>query len=508
MRESYTKGYLFIYGWQILSIILGLLSVFIVVPFLSSNKILYGIYSICISLTIFYNYADVGFLSAGQKYAAESYAKGDRTGEMSIISFTAFILFLFLGLISVLLFLIGLHPNWMIADLQAHRDVRIATLLIFILAFSFPIYACQRILVLIYAIRLEDYKFQRIVIIGNVLRILSALCFFSNGKYMVVEYFLVYQIIGAFVALYGIGDVKRRYSYSWSEFRRFFRFNRSVFNKVKRVAFVSLVLTVGWVFYYEIDQLAISRLLGAKQVAVYAIALAVLTMFRTFLGALYAPFISRFNHFIGLRDINGLNSFYKHIVNLLFPLATLPIIIVSMLAKAFIISWVGKEYDSSVFLVEIIVFANILAFISYPSNPYLISRERVNCLYVLSMLTPLVFWIGILFTVNAYGLGAFVFWKVVAMILSGICSCFFVYKVMRERICHLSLELLKNYGLPLCFCVFLCFSARYLMVYEKNYIALGTNVLIMCVVFALSFLACLLTSRPLREYVYKLVKVI
>lgn len=170
----------------------------------------------------------------------------------------------------------------MIADLQAHRDVRIATLLIFILAFSFPIYACQRILVLIYAIRLEDYKFQRIVIIGNVLRILSTFCFFSNGKYMVVEYFLVYQIIGAFVALYGLRDVKGRYSYSWSEFRRFFRFNRSVFNRVKRVAFVSLVLTVGWVFYYEIDQLAISRLLGAKQVAVYAIALAVLTMFRTF----------------------------------------------------------------------------------------------------------------------------------------------------------------------------------------------------------------------------------
>ena len=508
MKTTYTKGYLSIYGWQILSIILGLLSVFIVVPFLSSNKILYGIYSICISLTLFYNYADVGFISAGQKYAAEFYARGDSEGEVSIVSFTAFILFIFLGLVSVLFFLIGLHPNWVIVDLQTYQDAHIASLLIFILAFSFPTYTCQRILILIYAIRLEDYKFQRIVIIGNVLRILSALYFFSNGRYMLVEYFLLYQIIGCLVVFYGICDVQERYEYSWKEFRRSFRFSRVIFNKVKRISFVSLALTIGWVLYYEIDQLAISRLWGAKQVAIYAIALAVLTMFRTFLGALYAPFTSRFNHFIGMGDIAGLNSFYKHIVIILFPLVTLPIIIVGMLARAFVVSWVGNGYDSSIFLVEIIVFANILAFSSYPSNPYLVSREKVKYLYILTVLSPFVFWLGILFTVNAYGIVAFAFWKVFAMTLSGICSYILVCRVMRESMWKLLFKLFRNYGIPLCLCILLCLFARNFMVYEKGYWALIINVLIMFTVFVLSSLACLLTSKPLREYVYKLVKVI
>lgn len=508
MSATYTKAYLSIYGWQMLSIVLGLLSAFIVIPFLSSNKILYGIYAICISLNMFYSYADIGFVSAGQKYAAEYFARNDRKGEISIVSFTAFILFLFFGGVSVLLIILGMHPDWMIADLHTYEDYHVATFLILILAFSFPIYACLRILFIIYGIRLEDYKFQRVVIIGNAVRILTALFFFANGRYMLIEYFFVFQLIGGFIVIYGVIDVHRRYGYSWKEFRLCFRFNKQVFNKVKQVAFASLMLTVGWVVYYELDQLVISRFLGARQVAIFAIALVILTMFRTFLGALYAPFTSRFNHFIGLGNIEGLNSFYKQIANLLFPLVTLPIIIVSILTKAFILSWVGTDYNESIVLVELIVYTNIFAFLSYPSNPYLISREKVKYLYVLTILNPLVFWLGILFTVHVYGIVVFAFWKAFAMILSGIYSYLFVCKVMQEKIWELPVELLKNYWFPLCFCIFLCFSARHFMIYEKGYMALSVNALIMFVVFILSSLACLLTSKPLREYVCKLVKVI
>ena len=55
-----------------------MLSYVIVIPRLSAEVNSYGIYSVVVSLMIFLQYADLGFLGAGQKYAAESYAKNDR----------------------------------------------------------------------------------------------------------------------------------------------------------------------------------------------------------------------------------------------------------------------------------------------------------------------------------------------------------------------------------------------------------------------------------------------
>lgn len=70
MQVSYTKNYIKIDFLQILSILLGFVSMFIVVPYLSSDQTTYGIYSVCISVTIFLSYAYLYFLGAGQKYAA------------------------------------------------------------------------------------------------------------------------------------------------------------------------------------------------------------------------------------------------------------------------------------------------------------------------------------------------------------------------------------------------------------------------------------------------------
>jgi len=39
---------------------------FIVLPYLSTKPDIFGIYSVCISFSIFFAYADLGFIAAGQ----------------------------------------------------------------------------------------------------------------------------------------------------------------------------------------------------------------------------------------------------------------------------------------------------------------------------------------------------------------------------------------------------------------------------------------------------------
>ena len=100
MDTAYSKNFLKIYLWQGLSFILMFLSMFIVVPIISADKAIYGVYTVCSSLSIFLSYADLGFLGAGQKFAAEFFAKKDIKNEIRVIGFTAFILLICLLLFS------------------------------------------------------------------------------------------------------------------------------------------------------------------------------------------------------------------------------------------------------------------------------------------------------------------------------------------------------------------------------------------------------------------------
>ena len=59
----------------------------IVVPKLSSNVELFGLYSFCSSFILYLTYADIGFLNASTKFAAEEYAKGNATEEYKIFGY-------------------------------------------------------------------------------------------------------------------------------------------------------------------------------------------------------------------------------------------------------------------------------------------------------------------------------------------------------------------------------------------------------------------------------------
>lgn len=448
MAENYTKKYINIYFFQGLSIILGFISLFIVLPYISSDKDLYGVYAICTSLTIYFSYADLGFGAAGQKFAVESYVNHDRNEEMRIIGFTTFVFLLFMTSISLLIFLLSIRPDFLLKGITDDNIITARWLLI-ILALSSPVLAMNRALNVIYSIRLEDYKFQQIHIVCNILKILSVFFFFTGGRYLLVPYYFFVNIMELISALWALFYVKRKYNYPILRLIKNIRFNKIVFDKIKGLAFAGLVSMICWILYYELDQIAIGTMFGVKAVATYAIAFSVLTYFRTYFGVIFSPLTARFNYFIGEGNIQGLNEHLCRVCCFFLPFVVFPILAVVIFAEPFVITWVGGQYIDSILHTRLLVLCNIFAFISYPVSAYIMALQKNKEIVKISMLIALVYWLGIILLQGRIELLSFSLMKIIAFLLSALYYFYLIIKFQKISAMKCIISIIKPYIIPL-----------------------------------------------------------
>jgi len=479
---------------------------FIVIPYLSSEPTIYGIYSVCISFSIFLAYADLGFMGAGQKYAAEYFAKGNQKEEIKVIGFTNFILLLFLLLFTIAFFMLSQNPSLLVKGLDSLENHRIASSLLLILAIFTPTTLLQRLLQMIFGIRMEDFIVQRTNIVGSLIKILSVLWFFRNGKYDIVGYFLFTQIINFIAALLTLFIARKRYNYNFKALIGELRFNKAAFDKTKGLAFASLFITVSWILYYELDSVAIGKFLGAGQVAIYAIGLTILSFFRSILGILFSPFNVRFNHFIGMGDEDALRSFFLQIVVILAPIVILPIIVIAIFARPIILTWVGNHYTESIVVVQFLVFCNVFAFVTYPTSFMLVAKERQKALYFVNAILPLVFWIGIFVTIKVWGVNAFAIFKLVAFI----CSAVILYQLMIK---YLKLNWIDSFKkifspmfFPILFLIATSVTIERFLPGEKSKLNLLIVAAVMGGLLLISFVIQYLSSKIWREQVGRTLK--
>lgn len=503
MQQSYTKNYLKIYLWQGVSLVLNFLSMFVVIPYLTADPTTYGIYSVCISFSIFLAYADLGFIGAGQKYAAEYFAKGDKEEEIKVIGFTNFILLLFLLLFSVGFFVLSQKPELLVRGIDTASQHYMASSLLLILAVFTPTTLLQRMLQMIFGIRMEDFIIQRTNIIGSVFKILSVLWFFRSGKYDIIGYFLFTQIVNLVAILITLFIARKRYDYNFGSLFRNIYFNKVVFDKTKGLAFTSLFLTVSWILYYELDSVAIGKLLGASQVAIYAIGLTVLSFFRSILGILFSPFNVRFNHFVGIGDEEGLKSFYLQVVAILAPVVVFPIIAIAILAQPIVLTWVGTDYSSSIVVIQFLVFCNIFAFITYPTNFMLVAKERQKILYFVNTLLPFIFWTGIAFTISIWGVNSFAVFKLVAFLFSAIVLYKFMIVYLNLTILDSARKIFFPMLFPVLFLIFASFLVRGYLPQEKSKINLLIVAVVMGGLIVVSFVIQYFASEKWRLQISK-----
>ncbi|OXA71468.1 hypothetical protein B0A67_11765 [Flavobacterium aquidurense] len=506
MQKSYTKNYLKIYLWQGVSLVLNFLSMFVVIPYLTSDPTTYGIYTVCISFSIFLAYADLGFMSAGQKFAAESFAKGDRDEEIKIIGFTNFILLLFLILFSIIFVYLSTQPELLVKDLKTIEQKHVASSLLLLLAIFTPTTLLQRLLQMIFGVRMEDFIIQRTNTIGSIIRILSVLWFFRDGNYNIIGYFSFAQVVNLIAALITLQVARVKYDYDFKKLFLSISFNKIIFRKIKGLAFASLFVTISWILYYELDTVAIGKLLGASDVAIYAIGLTILAFFRSILGILFSPFNVRFNHFVGNGEEENLKSFYLQIVSIFAPIVMFPMIAIAIFAKPLVITWVGEDYCDSVPIVQYLVFCNFFAFITYPTNFILLAKERQKELYFISTILPVVFWTGIVITIGIWGVKSFAIFKFIAFLFSALV----LFKLM---IGYLKINLLESLKiifsplfLPILFLTLTSFVVRQYMPVEKSKVYLLVVVGVIGVLILASFIILYLTSLKWRIQLNKIIK--
>ena len=502
---AYKKKYLKIYFWRIVAYVLSFCSLFIVAPLTTSMPEVFGVYSLCISFNVFLTYADLGFITAGQKYASEAFARGERNQEKKYV-YTSINIY---GIMSFILFAIGLFvsfsPALVIKGISPGTELyEIAQKLLLILAFTFPLSIFSKYSIFIYTIRLEDYKTQRIQILASVIKIASVPLVFFHNKYDIVGYYLFCSLVDVFSNIYLVIK-SRSIGYGIQGVWECLKFDKSTFNEMKPLALGGFTACISWILYYELDILGISVLIGANAVAIYSVAKSLQTVVRSFMGIIYSPFVVRINYFIGQNDLNGLKNFF-YTLSEEFSFTIIPIIIFALFAEPFVISWVGPNYTESVVIMQLLVICFIFNYVTSLSGSIIYGLNKVREIYKLAIFQPLFFWIGVLSTFYFFGVRSFAIFQLTGCTISALYYCYLVVKFLNFTYSDVFGKLLlKNILLAVVVSVFLwvLFSPSLANV-TKNHFDLFKVVITMGVCCILAGMASLLYNKPLRNEIHGL----
>ena len=452
MQQSYTANYIKTYFWQGIAITLNLLAMFVVVPKLSESPAIYGIYSIVVSLTIFLNYADLGFFSAALKYAGESYARNDLNEEIEVTGFACFILLIFVMLFALAAVGAAMNPHLLIKNLDDVDKVRTATVLLIIFAAFSPVVVLQRLLQIVFGIRIEAYINQRIQIAANLAKILSVLYFFRSGSYDIIGYFAFFNFMNLAACIVSAIISRHRYDYDYLWLLRSLKFSKKCFRKTKDLSITSFYVAVTHVFYYEIDFFVIGRFLGPERVALYAIGMTLQSFIRSLFGVLFTPFSARFNHFIGLNDTERLTGLLHSVIVVTMPIVVFSILSMTLLMEPLVLCWVGADYTSSIPVAKFLVLCFLFSFISYPAGSLLIAQEKLKWLYITSSILPVVYWICVTALIGAFDITAFAMSKFIAITVVNGLFLWFIIKNLNMQF----VAFMKTFLAPLIIpCVFM-----------------------------------------------------
>jgi O-antigen/teichoic acid export membrane protein len=477
----------------------------IVIPLISGDTSIYGIYALCISITSFLQYTDLGFLSAGQKYASEYFALGDLKNEIKMLSFVHFIMLVFLILCIIVILLFSFYPHFIISDLNENTRVT-ASNLFFILALTSPLILLQRYAQSVFTIRIKDDIYQQIELGINVLKICYVWFLYRENTVDIVNYFFLIQALNLLTVIISFVIIKRSYHYDFKLLFSSFRFERSIYNKTKNLAVSTMISAFSWIIFFQIDSFIISKFFGISSVAIYAIPYFLLTFISNLYNTIYYPFLFRFNHFVVSKSYERLYIFFSKILELSFPIFILPITVLILLMKPLVIGWVGTGYDDSIILGQVLIGSLFFLFINMPYNYLLLSLEKTRILNINSLILPSIFIVFIFLLKEEITLLAVAVAKTAAFMI----SAFYIYLSFKVKGFNIFNFLFKRI-VCIVASLLVLFVSYYLLapylddIKPKNILSMVMTLSVGVVIFSLSFSSYLLFNKELRIFINNII---
>lgn len=453
----------------------------------------YGIYTVVVSLLMLLQFADLGFLGAGQKYAAESYARNDRDEEIKILSFVHWILFMVVVLYVIGLFYVYINPRTVFNNLENVDFALAKSIMIIFISFS-PVIVMQRFVSAVFAIRIEDYIGQFVDIASSILKIISTFYFFHGNRYDIIGYIFFIQLMNLLAAITGLIIIKFRYNYNYFLVISSFRFNRNIFQLTKKMALTSIVLTVTWIIYYELDSVYVSKLYNPQTVALFAIGITMLTFSRSLMNTFFSPFQTKFNHLRGLNDETQLSNYFLKLIEWAFPISILPTICIIVLMRPLIISWIGFNYVNSILISRILITSLFFSFLSSPISYLAMAREKFKFLLISSITLPLFYALFYFILRNHYGMYSLPIAKVATIFINLLINLYLIKDVISESFTRVLFNISKQIIIPLILMGTLLFIMQSFWNLEK-----GKNVVLFLKIVATGGVCVIL---PMALYYY------
>ena len=483
---------------------LNFISMFIVMPALSGNMHIFGIYTACIAFTIFLSYADFGFIPACQRMATKYVLENDINREIEVVGFVTFILLIISAFLSLFILSFSIYPELYVKGILNSTDTEIAKSLFRLLFVAVINYIIQKIIQFFFSNRYEDYKFQIVNILINIFRIISVFYFFDTERYDIVGYYLFYQIVAFCLLFSTLIYIIIKNKINLIFLLTSIKFNKKIFLESKSLAFSGLLSTILWILYYEIDVFYITKIYGITWVAYYTVGFTILSLFRGFFGILYSPFVTRFNELIYQRDFKKIKNTYFLLINLFAPFIVVSVLLFAFNSKIFTITWVGIEYEKSISLLQFLVLVNIYAFVNYPTNILLYSLGLLKKSLLFSFISTILYWLIILNPFSNYDFKILALAKFILFTALFFYNLSFLSKFLKIRIKVYIKNLISNLLLPILFTLIISLIFNQLYTPNKSKEGLLIFSLFYLITF---FLAIVLHYFSNREFKFNIIQI-